>query len=157
TRALPELACFDAKGRELPARSALENAAPTFSTNWQEYHRTLVARPVTAFVRPRLRGDGHGFVESGRLSIQRATVNTYQTGVLVEPLDATLRKGLVLESNFGIVNRERVVEEDVDGDGRWARVSVDLDKITQPGERGEDWRSRFEVNPNAIFWSDGSV
>ena len=52
---------------------------------------------------------------------------------------------------------DRISREDRDGDGKWALVTVDLDRLTEPEKRGEDWRSRFEHNANAIYWSDGAV
>ena len=84
-------------------------------------------------------------------------MDSYQTGMLVDPTYASRRNGVVLESNFGIVDGDRISREDRDGDGKWALVTVDLDRLTEPAKRGEDWRSRFEHNANAIYWSDGAV
>jgi hypothetical protein len=96
-------------------------------------------------------------VELAQLEFHPVRVNSYETGMLVDPTYASLRKGVVLESNFGILNDERISGEDRDGDGRWALITGDLDRLTEPPRRGEDWRSRFEYNPGAIFWSDGAV
>jgi hypothetical protein len=157
TRALPELVSYDQAGREINGRPALANAPDNFSTNWQEYHRVFAAAPGAASVRARIRGNGRGTIELAGFGFQQVRVNSYETGMLVDPTYASLRKGVVLESNFGILNEQSVSSEDRDGDGRWALVSVDLDRLTEPSRRGEDWRSRFEYNPGAIFWSDGAV
>src|SRR5207253_180060 len=84
-------------------------------------------------------------------------IDPYQTGALVTQLHPSLRNGVVLESNFGIVNTAAVSKDDRDGDGKWALVSVDLDKLTEPSKKGVDWRSNFEGNPNEILWSEGAV
>ena len=157
TKALPELVCYDQSGAEIPGRSALENAPGNFTTNGQHYHRVFAALPATASVRARIRGAGRGAIELADLEFQPVQVDSYQTGMLVDPTYASLRKGVVLESNFGIANRERISREDRDGDGKWALVTVDLDRLTEPAKRGEDWRARFEQNANAIYWSDGAV
>ena len=157
TQALPELVCYDRAGQEISGRNALANAPGNFSTNWQHYHRVFAALPGTAGVRARIRGAGRGAIELTDLEFRPVQVDSYQTGMLVDPTYASLRKGVVLESNFGVVNAGRISSEDRDLDGRWALVTVDLDRLTEQPRRGEDWRSRFEHNPNAIFWSDGAV
>lgn len=157
TRAVPELACYDATGKEIPGRSALANAPNHFTTNEQHHRRVFAARPGTVSVRARVRAIGRGEVRLSGLEFRPVRVDPYETGMLVDPLFAGLRTGVVLESHFGVVNREQVSSHDRDGDGRWALIEVDLDRITMPSGRGEDWRSRFELNPNAIFWSDGAV
>jgi hypothetical protein len=157
TKALPELVCYDRSGTEITGRSALENAPGNFSTNAQHYHRVFAAVPGTASVRARIRGAGRGTIELADLEFRPVQVDSYQTGMLVDPTYASRRTGVVLESNFGIVNGERISGDDRDGDGKWALIAVDLDRLTEPEKRGEDWRSRFEHNANAIYWSDGAV
>ncbi|MGE3821528.1 MAG: hypothetical protein AB7I30_19120, partial [Isosphaeraceae bacterium] len=157
TKAMPELVCFDENGRPIQARSSLDNAPDSFSTNWLRYRKPFVALPGTATVGALARCRGRGAVLLSDLEVTSENVSTYETGVLVDPLYASKRNGVVLESNFGIRNRERVSTKDRDGDGFWAVVTQDLDEVTRPTERGEDWRSRFEHNPNAVFWSDGAV
>jgi hypothetical protein len=157
TKALPELACYDAFGKEIPGLSALEYGPRYFSTNWQELRRVLLVQPGSATVRARVRASGKGQIELADLQFQSQPIDPYQTGALVTQLHSSLRNGVVLESNFGIVNTAAVSKEDRDGDGKWALVSVDLDKITEPSKKGVDWRSNFEGNPNEILWSEGAV
>jgi hypothetical protein len=157
TKALPELVSYDERGVEIAGRPALANAPDNFSTNWQHYRRVFTVAPGAASVRARIRGTGGAAIELAQFEFHRVQVNSYETGMLVDPTYASLRKGVMLESNFGILNAERVSTGDRDGDGRWALITVDLDRLTEPPRRGEDWRSRFEYNPGAIFWSDGAV
>ena len=157
TKALPELACYDAAGNELRGSSALENGPRYFATNWQELRRVFLVQPGSASVRARVRCSGKGQIELADLEFQRQPIDSYQTGALVSQLHPSLRNGVVLESNFGIVNKDALSKEDRDGDGKWAIVSIDLDKLTEPSKKGVDWRSNFEGNPNEILWSEGSV
>ena len=157
TRALPELACFDASGREIPAPSSLATGPDYYNTNWQSLRRVFPVRPGAARVRARVRIDGFGDVRLGDLEFRPAKVDPYQTGALVGHLYPNRRRGLVLESNFGIANADLVTREDRDGDGKWALVLVDLDHISRPGEKGEDWRTNFLYQPNETYWSDGAV
>src|SRR5215471_5666174 len=60
TRALPELASYDASGRELPSPNALASGPGTSTTNWQSYHRIFAPQPGATQVRARIRGSGHG-------------------------------------------------------------------------------------------------
>lgn len=155
--ALPELACFDAAGHEIAGISALDTGPQYATTYWQEYHRIFPTRPGTASVRARLHLRGRGSVGIAGLVFRRKAIDHYQTGALISQPHPRTRGGVVLESNHGIVNRELVSDEDRDGDGKWALVTVDLDRLTQPQQKGEDWRTGFEDNPNAILWSDGAV
>jgi hypothetical protein len=84
-------------------------------------------------------------------------IDAYATGALVAPLHPFRRTGIVLESNHGLVDTSRVSHEDRDGDGRWALIMQDLDALTAPNQGGEDWRTKFEDDPNVIYWSDGAV
>ncbi len=157
TRALPELACYDAAGKEIPVRSSLETLYSELPTTWLTFRKLFPVRPGTARVRARIRADGAGeFLVSG-LEFRPAKANAYETGALIMQGHPKLRKGLVLESNLGIVNTARVTEEDRDGDGKWAVIYSDLDKLSEPEEQGDDWRSKFEYRPNEIYWSDGAV
>jgi hypothetical protein len=157
TRALPELACYDSAGKEIPGRSSLETLYNELPTTWLTFRKLFPARPGTARVRARIRADGAGeFLVSG-LEFRRAKVNAYETGALISQGHPKLRKGLVLESNLGIVNTDRVTNDDRDGDGQWAVIYSDLDKLSEPEEQGDDWRSKFEYRPNEIYWSDGAV
>ncbi len=157
TKALPEIACYDAAGKEIPGRSAFEYGPRYFTTNWQELRRGFLVQPGSASVRARVRGSGKGEIELAELEFRSQPIDRYQTGALVTQLHPSLRNGVVLESNFGIVNSSAVTKEDRDGDGKWALVSVDLDKLTEPSKKGVDWRSNFEGNPNEILWSEGAV
>jgi hypothetical protein len=157
TRAMPELVGYDAQGRELPARSALAQASWVGTTDWQSLHRVLPVPPGATSVRARLRARGAGEVLLGKLEFQPAHIDPYTTGALISQPHPTSASGVVLESNHGIVNRDLVTTEDRDGDGKWALVSVDLDRLTAPSRKGEDWRTGFEDNPNEILWSDGAV
>lgn len=157
TRALPELACYDAAGREIATRSSLESGPPTTTTNWQSYRRLFAVQPGTARVRARIRAAGRGQFWLANLVFRPARVDAYQTGALVSQIYPGLRRGLVLESNLGIVNTERLTTVDEDGDGRWAMIYVDLDALSKMPEEGVDWRTRFEYKPNELYWSDGAV
>lgn len=157
TRALPELACYDAAGREIRTRSSLETGPPTTTTNWQSYRRLFAVRPGTARVRARIRAAGRGKFWLADLEFRPARVDPYRTGALVSQIYPGLRRGLVLESNLGIVNTEMLTNVDEDGDGRWAVVYVDLDGLSKMEEEGVDWRTRFEYKPNELYWSDGAV
>ena len=105
----------------------------------------------------RLRCRGTGTIQLADFGLRPAEVDTYRTGVLVSQLHQRRRMGILLESNFGIVNRDLVSRADRDNDGRWSLVTIDLDQLTAPAKRGDDWRSNFEDNPNVILWSDGAV
>lgn len=157
TRALPELACYDAQGQEIPAPSSIARGNPFVTTEWQAFQRVFVVRPGTASVRARIRATGRGVVAVAGLEFRPKKIDPYETGALITQPHAKRRQGVVLESNFGIVNRELLSDDDRDGDGKWAVVTVDLDRLTAPAKKGEDWRSGFEDNPNVILWSDGAV
>jgi hypothetical protein len=157
TKALPELACYDAEGREIRGSSALENGPRYFTTNWQELRRVFLVQPGSATVRARVRASGKGQIELADLDFHPQSIDPYRTGALVTQIHPSLRNGVVLESNFGTVNKDAISKLDRDGDGNWALVSVDLDKLTAPAEKGLDWRSNFEVNLNEILWSEGAV
>jgi len=157
TKALPEIAYYDATGKEIPGPSSLESGPRYFTTNWQELRRVFLVQPGSATVRARVRSSGKGQIELADLQFQSQPIDPYQTGALVTQLHSSLRNGVVLESNFGIVNTAAVTKEDRDGDGKWALVSVDLDKLSEPSKKGVDWRSNFEGNPNEILWSEGAV
>src|SRR5439155_10520475 len=118
TKALPELACYDAAGREIRGLSALENGPRYFTTDWQELRRVFLARPGSASVRARIRGSGKGQIELADLDFRSQPIDPYQTGALVTQLHPSLRNGVVLESNFGIVNTSAVSKDDRDGDGK---------------------------------------
>ncbi len=158
TRAVPELACYDASGREIPAGTSLLKSSPLFvTTDWQRFSRAFPARPGTSHVRARLRASGRGELHVADLELRPVRVDPYQTGALITQLSPQRRSGLILESNLAIENTELVSREDLDGDRKWAEILVDLDGLSsQPGE-GEDWRTRFAYNPNADYWSDGAV
>lgn len=52
TRAVPELACYDASGREIPAGTSSLKSSPLFvTTDWQRFTRAFPARPGTSRVR----------------------------------------------------------------------------------------------------------
>ncbi|MDO8543040.1 MAG: hypothetical protein Q7S40_21555 [Opitutaceae bacterium] len=155
--ALPELVCYDAQGRELPIPSSLLRGNRFATTNWQSFDRVFPAQPNTASVRARIRARGRGTIKIAGLSLQPTKIDSYQTGALIAQPHAKTRVDVVLESNFGIQNPQVITTADRDGDGKWALVTVNLDKLTAPEKKGEDWRSNFEDNPNAILWSDGAV
>ena len=157
TKALPELACFDASGREIPIPSSLSSMSDAITTNWQTYRRVFPVRPGTASVGVRLRASGRGEVRVAGLEFRPLKIDTYQTGALYVQIHPRLRRGLVLESNLGIVNTGLVSNQDRDGDGKWALINIDLDKLSEPEQAGEDWRTKFEYRPNVIYWSDGAV
>ena len=112
-------------------------------------------QPGSATVRARVRAAARAKSSWPIFSFSRNPSILTKQGALVTQLHASLRNGVVLESNFGIVNTSAVSKEDRDGDGKWALVSVDLDKLTEPSKKGVDWRSNFEGNPNEILWSGG--
>ena len=157
TRALPELACFDAAGKEIPTPNALDKAPKEMTTRAQTIKRLFPPCPQTATVRPRLRAEGKGSIRIRDLSLKATNIDTYTTGMLVNPPHPKLRHGLVLESNHGIENRSRLVRDDKDNDGLWAVIDTDLDEMSRLETPGDDWRSNFAGDPNAIFWSDGTV
>ncbi len=155
--AQPELACFDAQGREIPPPPAGAPANRPNTTNWQTFARTFVALPGTASVRARVRGFGRGSILLDGLALRPTEIDTYETGALMARPNPRTRTGVLLESNFGIVNRDSISTADRDGDGKWALVTVNLDELTAPEKKGDDWRSSFEDNPNVILWTDGAV
>jgi YetA-like protein len=157
TRALPELVSYDAAGRELQSPSALAAASSTTTTNWQAFHRILAPQPGAAQVRARIRGDGHGEILIAGLEFRPRKIDPYETGALVSQIHPKNRRGLVIESNLNIANPEMVSKEDRDGDGKWALILVDLDRLSEPEQKGVDWRTKFEYRPNEIYWSDGAV
>src|SRR5262249_7822630 len=55
------------------------------------------------------------------------------------------------------LNKEMISKEDRDGDGKWALILVNLDRLSEPEQKGVDWRTKFEYRPNEIYWSDGAV
>ena len=93
TKALPELACFDATGNEIPGPSALEYGPRYFTTNWQELRRVFLVQPGSATVRARMRASGKGQIELADLQFQSQPIDPYQTGSLVTQLHASLRHG----------------------------------------------------------------
>lgn len=157
TRMLPEIVCLDLYGLEIPVSSSLKQASYHFPTKPLEYIRVFPLQPGTAEVRARLRADGKGRTHVSDLKLRRTQVDPYQTGSLIKTLHPVLRGGVVLESNLYLVDTAHCSELDQDGDGKWAVISQDLDALTSPKERGNDWWEKFEVNPNEIFWSDGVV
>ncbi len=152
----PELACFDAQGREVPPPVVAPQTRQS-TTQWQKFTKTFIAWPDTATVRARLRGYGAGTVLTEALAFRPAELDTYQTGALIVRPHPRTRAGVLLESNFSIVNRELISADDRDGDGKWALVLQNLDALTAPEQKGDDWRSNFEDNPNVILWTDGAV
>jgi hypothetical protein len=156
TKAIPELACYDANGNELKWASSY-TAPATSTTNWQEYRRVFAATPGAAVVRARVRASGKGSFWLGDLDFRAVTVDTYQTGALISQIHPRSRGGLILESNLGVVNREVISDDDRDADGQWAVIRVDLDQLSQPPKDSVDWRTGFAFQPNAIYWSDGAV
>ena len=157
TKAAPELACFDAQGRPLAGPSGLATAPDITTTNWQTVRRVLPVQPGTAAVRARIRGAGRGEFRVAGLAMRRVPPDAYQTGRLITQIYPNRRRGLVLESDHGIVNRGLLIPDDIDGDGKWAVVRVDLDRLSTPEQKGEDWRTNFEYRPNEIYWSEGTV
>ena len=156
TKAIPELACFDAAGNELKWQSSY-SAPATSTTNWQEYRRVFAASPGAATVRARVRGSGKGSFWLADLNFLAVKVDGYQTGALISQVHPRSRAGLMLESNLGVVNGEVVSESDLDGDGKWAVIRVDLDKLSEAPSDRVDWRTGFAFKPNEIYWSDGAV
>ncbi|MGP8243961.1 MAG: hypothetical protein ACLQVN_05525 [Bryobacteraceae bacterium] len=157
TRALPELACYDAAGHKIASRSSLPTAPGTAAPGWLAYDRFFAAPSGTASVRASIRGTGHGVTKVADLVFRAAQVDSYQTGALISQPYPTGRRGVILESNLGIVNPELVSDEDRDGDGKWAVINVDLDKAAKVEVADVDWRSSMQYNPNLIYWSDGTV
>jgi hypothetical protein len=157
TRAIPELACFDASGRPIRGRNILATGPSTTTTNWRDLRRVFPALPGTAHVRVRIRASGRGQIHLGALTFQPTHIDPYQTGALITQIYPGSRNGLMLESNLGIINADRVSNEDRDGDGKWALIKVDLDQLSKMPDKGVDWRSSFEYKPNEIYWSDGAV
>ena len=149
--------CYDAGGVEIPTPSSLLRGNKYATTNWQHFDRVFPALPNTVSVRARIRGRGKGTIKLDGLSFQPTQINPYATGALIAQPHAKNRVDIVLESNFGIVNSDMVSQADEDGDGKWAVITVNLDQLTSPTQTGDDWRSNFEDNPNAILWSDGAV
>jgi hypothetical protein len=154
TRALPELASYDASGKEIPGRSSLAIGPGTVTPNWLEYTRVFPAALEAATVRAKIRGAGHGKTEIAGLVFRPAKVDPYQTNALISQPYPTHRRGVMLESNLGIVNSELISDADRDGDGTWAVVATDLDKLAAVKD-GVDWRTSMEYNPNLVYWSDG--
>ena len=114
-------------------------------------------RPGTASVRARLRAVGRGEFRVADLALRSVPPDPYQTGRLITQIYPFGRRGLVLESDHGIVNRRLLSTADLDGDGKWAAVAVDLDRLSTTEEKGEDWRTNFRYLPSEIYWSQGIV
>lgn len=157
TRALPELVCYDRQDREIPSPSLLYAMPTAVTTDWQSLRRVYPAMPGTASVRARIRGTGRGEFRLTGLVFQPTKINPYRTGALISQIYPNSRRGLVLAANLGIVNADAVSKADQDRDGKWALVTVDLDAISQPEMKGEDWRTSFMYRPNEIYWFDGAV
>ena len=157
TKALPELVCYDASGKEIPVSSSLVTGPQFSTTEWQEYQRVFPTRPGTASVRARVRASGRGEIGLANLEFRPRRVDAYLTGALISQPHPKSRGGVMLESDQGIINTSLMTQEDRDGDGKWTLVSIDLDNATRPQQKGVDWRTSFEDNPNEIFWSDGAV
>jgi hypothetical protein len=83
TRALPDLACYDAAGKELKGRSVLDDGPSTSTTNWQTFRRVLPVLPGTASVRARIRASGRGDFGIGNLDFRPSRVDSYTTGALI--------------------------------------------------------------------------
>jgi hypothetical protein len=157
TQALPELVCYDRQGREIPAPSLLHTMPTQVTTDWQSLRRVYPAQAGTASVRARIRGTGRGEFWISDLQFGPRKIDPYETGALISQIYANRRRGLVLSVNLGIVNQDAVSKMDRDKDGKWALVTVDLDQISQPEKKGEDWRTGFMYRPNEIYWFDGAV
>lgn len=157
TRVLPELVCYDQQGREIPRPSLLHTIPNYLTTEWQSLRRVYPVLPGTASVRARIRASGRGEFLLADLRFGLKKIDPYQTGALVSPISPNRRGGLVLSANRDIVNRQAISNLDIDMDGKWALVTVDLDEISQPESEGDDWRSRFMYRPNEIYWFDGAV
>lgn len=153
TRVAPELACFDAQGRRIPNPHALPPDAGT--TSWQTFTRVFPVLPGTATVRARIRAEGRGEFRVADLVLRNVSPDPYRTGRLITQIHPFRRRGLVLESDHGIVNRHLLSTDDADRDGKWALLSVDLDRLMAPEEKGEDWRTNFRYRPSEIYWSEG--
>lgn len=157
TKALPELASFDAAGNEIPTPRPLDNGPNQYSTDWQAYRRLFAAPRGTVSVKARVRAQGEGVIEVAALEFKATVSNSYETGAFYQPLHPSKRRGLVLDSWTGIVNRDLVSASDNDGDGKWALIRVDLDKLSEPERHGVDWRTKIQYRVNEIYWSEGSV
>ena len=157
TKVLPELACYDREGREIPATSLLHTMPTQVTTDWQTLRRVYPTMPGTASVRARIRGTGRGEFWLSGLQFQPKKVDAYATGALISQIYANRRNGLVLSANLGIVNEDAVSKLDRDRDGKWALVTADLDELSQPEKKGDDWRTGFMYRPNEIYWFDGAV
>ena len=155
TRVAPELVCFDAQGRRVDNPNALPPEAGT--TSWQTFSRVFPVLPGTATVRAQIRAEGRGDFLVADLVLRSVPPDAYRTGRLITQIHPFRRRGLVLESDHGIVNRGLLSTGDVDGDGKWAIVAVDLDRLSAPEEKGEDWRTGFRYRPSEIYWSQGIV
>src|SRR5439155_19889962 len=79
TRALPELVCYDAVGREIPIPSSIARGNPNVTTEWQSFQRVFVVRPGTVRVRARIRGTGRGVVLVAELEFRPKSINSYET------------------------------------------------------------------------------
>src|SRR5581483_9388943 len=94
TRALPELASYDAAGKELPSPNALASGPSTSTTNWQTFHRIFAPH----------RGAAHGEILLANLEFRARRIDAYRTGALISQIYPKNRRGLVIESNLNIVN-----------------------------------------------------
>jgi hypothetical protein len=157
TWARPDLVCYDAAGREIEASRAIKSAPSSTTTDWQSFRLVFPVLPGAASVGARIRASGRGEIVVADLEVERTKIDPYQTGALVSQPHPRTRTGVVIESNLNIVNTELLSDQDRDGDGRWAVISIDLDRLTRRESKGVDWRTNFEDNPNEIFWSDGAV
>lgn len=157
TKALPELVSYDANGNEILGRSSLAIGPTQVTTDWLPVRRVFAAAPGAASVRARIRFSGRGEILVGHMDFNRKTIDPYETGALYSPIYPNRRRGLVLSPALGIVNTAEVSRLDRDGDGKWALITIDLDKASEPDSRGEDWRTSFKYRPNELYWFDGAV
>lgn len=157
TAAMPELVCYDASGREI--RPRFSTRAGGQNTLWQSFRRVFPTEPGTTSVRARIRASGRGDFWLKDFEFRPVKIDPYETGALIRLPQPSSRGGLVLESNFGMVNTDQVTEEDRDGDGKWALVYVDLDRISEPEwpELCVDQRTCREFRLTEYYWSDGAV
>ena len=128
------------------------------TTSWQSVSRVFPVLPNSVSVRARIRAVGRGEFQIADFILRNVPPDPYRTGRPPHTSSSLPPPGgWFSRPDHGIVNRKLLSTEDLDGDGKWAVIAVDLDRLSAPEEKGVDWRTNFRYRPSEIYWSEGIV